>query len=631
MKGLKIDGKALEEGDFYSLSIGEVPGQLPPGEKPPSKGGKLPPSQFYGVFQCDNATCQSDYVIGLNPLERAVRNIKIYRHPNVLKYVSSWKNGTLTFLATEECKPLVSILATLTDIELCLGLKGILQALIFLVEHAETRHLNVAVSSIYVNTEGVWKLFGFEHVWKASEVTAELLDKAKPFRYANGMANAAEMETIEQYAFATLCEDVLKGKKQGSFVDEFREYCAVHLKHADEMMRPKLQAVLLHPFFNHDFIQIHSYLIELPLKSPESKQEFFSVLADQLRAFDEVVVASQLGWLLVSRLVLLDTAAKAFLLPYLLRPRSEDVPTGLFSAETFEKYLIPRLKTQFGVLDAQIRISLLEFFPAFVELFNKDDLKNDILPQLLLGMKDTNDLLVSRTLFCMADLVQILGANDVVSSERTKIFSDGRPQGPETLTKYTQEPRSITPVMAAPEDLLSVSPTPTEDISTQSEIVTVQKVMPERLSPEGADNGEEVPTPEVDGDEWSDWDTKDDSKSVVEAAKQEEQSQPSPVKPTPRLKTAATHVHDLDSIDALDIKNQVIRTTEANDEFDFFKDMEPQIQSTGLLILTKETAERAKQAEGNSKDVATTSSNRLTIVADTEEAHGWDEDDTWGE
>lgn len=495
-----------------------------------------------------------------------------------------------------------------------------------------------------MNVEGVWKLFGFEHVFKQSELTDELFVKAKPHRYLNGLDEKQTTNTtIEQYAFATLAEDVLKGRSSTG-IDEFKQYCATHLKHADEQLRPKLEAVLLHPYFNHDFIQIHSYLVELPLKTSESKQEFFSTLADQLRGFNETVVAAQLSHLLVSQLVLLDSTAKHCLIPHLLRPRTEETPLSLFTVETFEKFLIPRLKIQFCIKDAQIRIALLEFFPAYVELFNKEDLRNEILPQLLLGMKDTNDFLVSRTLFCMADLVQILGANAVIGCDRTKIFSDGRPQGPESVTKYTHQPRSITPVLSVPEDLLSVSPTPTDEISTHSvgEIVTVEKTMPERLSPEGADNGEELPiTSEAEGDEWSDWETKDDKESIREIKAPTETVQlpltpnKSPVKPKPvtlqRPKATATTLKSIDNIDALDIKNQVIKISEPKDEFDFFKDMEPEIQTSSVSLLNHDSVERKQADTTKSQLEKTSSSNRLVAVVDTEVAAGWDDDDNWGE
>ena len=54
-------------------------------------------------------------------------------------------------------------------------------------------------------------------------------------------------------------------------------------------------------------------------------------------------------------------------------------------------------------------------------------LEEDILPQLLLGMKDTNDELVTATLKALSELVPILGARTVVGKNRRKIFVDGTP------------------------------------------------------------------------------------------------------------------------------------------------------------------------------------------------------------
>ena len=48
--------------------------------------------------------------------------------------------------------------------------------------------------------------------------------------------------------------------------------------------------------------------------------------------------------------------------------------------------------------------------------------------QLLVGIKDTNEQLVSVTLRALADLVPVLGAAAVVGGKRAKLFTDGRPK-----------------------------------------------------------------------------------------------------------------------------------------------------------------------------------------------------------
>ena len=93
----------------------------------------------------------------------------------------------MNVLAVERTTSLSTILQKQNDIQICLGLKNILSSLIFLVEQANVRHLNVSISSIFVSEDGSWKMMGFEHLWKTTELTVDLLTKSLNYRSKDGV------------------------------------------------------------------------------------------------------------------------------------------------------------------------------------------------------------------------------------------------------------------------------------------------------------------------------------------------------------------------------------------------------------------------------------------------------------
>ncbi|XP_052894728.1 protein-associating with the carboxyl-terminal domain of ezrin [Anopheles moucheti] len=635
LKGVEISKKAIQVTDYWSLYNGELPN---------ANGAPNSISIFQG-----ETLVSGQFWTNQNPLERAIKNLKIYRHPYILKYFASWSKGSLKMLATERCRPLATCLNITSDVQICLGLRNVLCALIFLLEQAAVRHLSISISSIYVTEDGAWQLAGFEHLWRTSDFNQTLLEKSQPYRYTKAIDSselASKGQGLEQYAFGVMCEEILHNKTDTNIpsVEDFKAYCATHLKHGNPAMRPNLSAVLLHPIFNHDFILIHSFLTELPLKGNQAKQEFFISLADRLRSFDPETVAEQMCSLLLSRIVLLDTTAQLCVTPYVLRPKSDDLSPGLFTPKIFSAYILPKVKQVFCVPDAQIRLILLEYFPAYVEFFTKEDLQDHILPQLLLGIKDTNDVLVAKTLLCLADLVPILGSAVVIGGNRSKIFADGRPQGIPDATNPWSGVRSITPVIGSGE-FLSGSPVPDAggDNSTSFSSVLMGpgvnfNIMPERLSPEGEDIYQTNSDVELDVDEWSDWENdanelpgvnhlrlidttapealatavgingtlEDSPESNVVTTLSRESSTESKTK-----HSKGAHHQSVESIERLDIKTQPVRKSDpsAGEEFDFFKDMEPVIQKANVLLIDEEAAP-VKQ-----DDNVEQSTNKLELLA----------------
>ncbi|XP_062547367.1 protein-associating with the carboxyl-terminal domain of ezrin [Armigeres subalbatus] len=609
LKGLEISRKAIQVTDYWSLYNGEIPMEST--------------VSVISIFQGETLVTGQLW-INQNPLERAIRNLKIYRHPNILKYIASWNKGSLKMLATERCRPLATCLNVTSDVQICLGLRNVLCALIFLIEQANVRHLSISISSIYVTEDGAWRLAGFEHLWTGKEYNLTLLEKSQPYRYPKAI-DPDELKNkglgVEQFAFAVMCEEILHNKNDSNIpaVEDFKSYCATHLKHANVAMRPKLSAILLHPLFNHDFILIHSFLTELPLKSPQAKMEFFTSLVDRLRTFDPETVAEQMGSLLLSRIVLLDTTAQLCVTPYILRPQTDDLSSGLFVGRIFSTYIIPKVQQVFCVQDAQIRLTLLEHFPDYVSYFSKEDLKEHILPQLLLGIKDTNDVLVAKTLLCLADVVPILGSAVVIGGNRSKIFADGRPQGVPDQSHPWSGVRSITPVIGSGE-FLSSSPVPgmgrtlVDQEENFSSIVHGGEFdhMAERPSPEGEDPCPTNSDVELEVDEWSDWEQDPNERTashhinleqrldavtvenpsntisaVSDCSADRADSTPSSAEQEKFVKPKRSVPMQAESIENLDIKSQTFKKVETlpEEEMDFFKDMEPVIQKANVLLI----------------------------------------------
>ncbi|KAL6255924.1 hypothetical protein P5V15_013164 [Pogonomyrmex californicus] len=539
-----------------------------------------------------------------SPLERAAKNFMLHRHPCILKYISSWNKGSKFFLATEEARPLIQVIEKQNILQICIGLHSILRALIFLHETALASHNNVCSSSIYVTTEGYWKLGGLECLCKFTDATPTYYQRIKSYRYEKAISSnediadlvkSANLTAIDAYAFGVLAEDILNNLQntdEASNLLEFREFCKKNLQNSDACLRSRLLNVLQHSFFTHEFIRIHAFLEELPLKTDVEREEFFTKLRQQLQMYPEAVVAEQLGRVLLSRIVLLDSTAQVKLLPFIFKPKDEknDLGTSLFTVPTFKSILIPRLLQMFCIRDVSIRLLLLSHFNSFVHVFEADELKNHILPELLVGIKDTNDDLVCATLRALADIVPILGAATVIGGNRGKLFTDGRPNKIAIRSKNLDD---ISKALSFTREM-PVFVNIDENINVH---------LAERPSPDGGEDKKEKEFSFVEEEcTWSDWETQEsvgnghfhiEEESLLDTEKVELQdptcdpsTSPSPLPELPSSETTVKPKYTkklvLSDITELDIKNsKVIKSPK--EEFDFFTDMEPVIQKTQVL------------------------------------------------
>lgn len=487
-------------------------------------------------------------------------------------------------------------------------------------------HNNVCVSSIYVSGDGQWKFGGLQYLCTFSELNTAYLKHARIHRYDKAIdPNEESYENtskVDQYAFAVLVDDVFKGHSDDDVphLKEFRKYCRNCLQNSDPSKRPNLSEVLRDNFFNHEFISIYKFLNFLPFKSEDERCNFFSSILDNLKCFDEETVAKQLGGLLLSRLTLLDTTARRDVLPFILKPKNDRIQngesSGFFHLSVFKEHVKPRLLQLFGVRDSQIRMLLLIHFTKFVHVFTHEELSQHILPELLLGIKDTDDELVASTLICLSELVPILGADTVVGGKRSRIFTDGRPKTQANLTNSNT--RHINNKYKVLEDFYCTESAHHDNRNSDSYEQTI--TLKERPSPVGGESTEFDATVEdsqkitiIDSEEdWDDWENTnrqlvtvdlehaeghhmdetpvetDLPKTLSNIIIENDQSHKPTTRSTLLQKAALEAKKNILDISELDIKNQKIDVNKKKDDIDFFADMMPVIEKPKVITVNEE-------------------------------------------
>lgn len=238
-----------------------------------------------------------------------------------------------------------------------------------------------------------------------------------------------------------------------------------HQCNSDE--RPTVQTILDDPLFkNCPFVHLRQFLSNFSTYNDKEKFDFLQVLVQNLRQFpDQSLVVSIFTMIVSSRFIMSNRLVYNHVMPYFLIPlpsnnqqknsnhnnnidqqststevnrlsnaenrytltNGEMITLSPFIDERlFRDGIIPHIIKLYCVHDYKIRMLLLKYLPHYGSYISKTCLKKILLPQILLGIKDSDKELVALTFRAVASLIDLFGVRTVLGgSNRTRYFTSG--------------------------------------------------------------------------------------------------------------------------------------------------------------------------------------------------------------
>ncbi|KAM7532766.1 hypothetical protein Aperf_G00000129609 [Anoplocephala perfoliata] len=296
-------------------------------------------------------------------------------------------------------------------------MKSVLQAIDFLHTRALISHNNIDISSFFVDSRKKWKLGLFEFSCKFTELSQHRLEVLEIIKNKNEDQNAIEYIESAGHGYDIYCfsRTVIELLSKFDFkIPDLKTVLERSGLHASPKQRPSAAQLLKHSVFKSPFAHIVSFLSDYVLKSDAERFRFFNEFPSLAREISEEVLCSSVIPLVLVPSVFTDFPTKS-LVHHFLTPYKEGSSVGLVSEAAFTRLVVPQISRLFRCHELTTRMLLLQHFQTYARLMGRETLKTIVLPEVCMGVYDTNEDLAAASLSCLAHLAHLLGTALVMS------------------------------------------------------------------------------------------------------------------------------------------------------------------------------------------------------------------------
>lgn len=412
------------------------------------------------------------------PLARnCFKKLKLVKFPGIVSIVDFFDSDSYLYIVTEPVTPLCVYLAQhhpsrISEEAKIYGIYSVAHALLFINLKALSVHgkLDLA-TSVFVNAQGEWKLFGFELL------TSTVSDPDQPiYRYSSALPSFREncpdevltsgTDAIRQapvkfdsYKLGVFIYLVLTSSDFLSPVTvEQSQVVAGSSKVPRPLVQPLKRLVSAKPnlrttaerflqesdgfFHGNRLISFNGLLQEMKFQNSLEKLAFFKNEVSQY--IDAEFPPGYLDNKLLPEIIdqlnpLINNKPPSNLLPEQLHQRQETIPVLLnfifklgvsLLAADFTRRIKPVLFQAFSLPDRAVRLTLLNYLPQYAQHLSESEVQSKIFYNLVTGFQDTNFMIRETTLTsftAVIDKVSVKQVNQDLLKSLAKLQMDPKP------------------------------------------------------------------------------------------------------------------------------------------------------------------------------------------------------------